>query len=79
MDQAEKLGLKLFILIGFQYPPAWFHPEWRGINNEGTISDVLNYEHPEAQKRYTNYIGQVTSRYKNRTALGGWILGNEYA
>src|SRR5260221_1604394 len=22
--EAEKLGLKLFILIGYQYPPAWF-------------------------------------------------------
>jgi hypothetical protein len=156
MDEAERLGLKLFILIGFQYPPAWFPKEWRGINSSGLtpevmkclatntpstaldclspgardclltnnlsadelskvlsclvagaqagavsnvlsclqtnvrsdllpkvlsglISDVINYEHPQAREAYAKHIAAVTGRYKARRAIGGWILGNEYA
>ncbi|HYV27748.1 MAG TPA: beta-galactosidase, partial [Candidatus Eisenbacteria bacterium] len=87
VDQAEKLGLKLFILIGFQYPPAWFPKAWRGINDRildsnvesNYLSDVLNYEHPDARRIYSNHIYAVTERYKTNRAIGGWILGNEYA
>ena len=35
--EAERLGLKLFILIGFQYPPDWFPKEWRGINSPSSL------------------------------------------
>jgi hypothetical protein len=153
--EAERLGLKLFILIGFQYPPQWFPKEWRGINSSGLtpdvmrclatnapstalgclspsaqdclltnlppdelskvltclvtgaqagavsnvlscletnvrsdllpkvmsclISDVINYEHPQAREAYAKHIAAVTGRYKSSQAIGGWILGNEYA
>src|SRR5437773_3284475 len=153
--EAERLGLKLFILIGFQYPPAWFPKEWRGINSSGLtpevlrclatnapsaaldclspsardclvtnlppdelskalaclvsgaqagavsnvlscletnvrsdllpkvmsclISDVINYEHLQAREAYAKHIAKVTGRYKDSKAIGGWILGNEYA
>ncbi|MEW6157104.1 MAG: beta-galactosidase [Verrucomicrobiota bacterium] len=76
---AEKLGLKLFVLIGFQYPPTWFPENLRNINDHGFRSDVLNYEHPEARKLYADHIRRVTERYKESPAIGGWILGNEYA
>jgi len=74
--KAEELGFKLFVLIGFQYAPAWFPNEWWATTDQNTNSVVLNYEHPEARRAYANYITQVTSRYKNSTAIGGWILGN---
>jgi hypothetical protein len=153
--EAEKLGLKLFILIGYQYPPAWFPKAWRGINYLGLtpetmrclatnspntalaclatstqdclrtnlppdvlsqvltclvsgaqsgsvsnviscletsvpsaylppvlsclISDVINYEHPQARAAYQQHIAAVTGRYQQSRAIGGWILGNEYA
>lgn len=85
--KAEELGLRLFVIIGFQYPPAWFPKEWRGINdrvftstNEVDFrSDVLNYEHPEARRVYLEHITRVTERYKSSPAIGAWILGNEYA
>ena len=148
---AEKLGLRLFVLVGFQYPPRWFQKEWYGINSQGLtanalacasanppsarlaclppnlqqclatnltkaslsnalacfnstssaevlgclaaalpaealarilpclISDVLNYEHPEARQRYQRHIAAVTAHFRDRAAIGGWILGNEYA
>src|SRR6266404_1044262 len=41
VDEAEKLGLKLFVIIGFQYPPPWFPAEWRGINDQGLTPEVL--------------------------------------
>lgn len=40
--EAEKLGLKLFVIIGFQYPPKWFPPEWRAINEQGLTPETLD-------------------------------------
>jgi hypothetical protein len=77
--KAEELGLKLFILVGFQYAPSWFPDDLKAINDQGQRSVVLNYEHPEARRAYSNYIYQAASRYKNSSAIGGWIVGNEYA
>jgi hypothetical protein len=153
--QAEKLGLKLFVIIGFQYPPPWFPPEWRNVNEQGLtpdvlaclgtnttssvtnclpqpiydhlytndlradaidatlhcltssvasnviaclqqnvpsdyqttetnilsyfVSDVINYENPDARRAYTNNIAKIVDRYKNSPAIGAWIMGNEYA
>ncbi len=77
--KAEELGLKLFVLVGFNYAPDWFPDAWKAVNNEGGRAVVVNYEHPDARLAYSNYIYQVTSRYKNRAIIGGWILGNEYA
>jgi hypothetical protein len=76
---AEELGLKLFVLIGFQYPPYWFPAEWRATDERGGQSEMLIYEHPEARRIYTRFIRAVTHRYRNSVAIGGWILGNEYA
>ena len=77
--KAEELGLRLFVLIGFQYAPDWFPNDWKAVNDQGGTSVVVNYEHPQARLAYSNYIFQVTSRYQHRAAIGGWILGNEYA
>ncbi|MBL9168801.1 MAG: beta-galactosidase [Verrucomicrobiales bacterium] len=79
VGEAERLGLRLFVLIGFQYPPEWFPKEWRGLNDRGEVSDVLNYEHPDAQKVYQGHIAAVVERYKNSPAIAAWILGNEFA
>ena len=131
VSQAEKLGLKLFVIIGYQYPPSWLPAYCRGINDQGLraevvqslarswptnalnclvtgaraggisnilyslqstlppdelqanlpylISDVINYEDPQARAAYQQYIGAVTARYKDSPAIGAWILGNEYA
>ncbi len=155
IQQAEQLGLKLFIIIGYQYPPAWFPTNRLGINNQGLradvvqcladstpanalnclhlatalalqstnsptvltqvltclvtgakagsvsniirslqatltteqlnanlpylVSDVINYEDPQAQAAYQQYIAAVTGRYRGSPAIGAWILGNEYA
>lgn len=76
---AERLDLKLFVLIGFQYPPKWFPKELYGTNDRGERSDVLNYEHPEARRLYQEHISRVVAHFKNSPAIGGWILGNEYA
>jgi len=77
---AENLGLRLFLVIGYQYPPTdWFPTDWFAMNDERTRSDVLNYNHPEAQAAYQDHIRAVIDRYKDRTAIGGWILGNEFA
>jgi hypothetical protein len=77
--EAEELGLRLFVLIGYQYAPDWFPNDWKATNDGGSNSVVLAYENPYARQAYSNYIAHVTSRYKNSPAIAAWILGNEYA
>ncbi len=76
---AEKYGLRLFVLIGYQYPPSWFNSAWKAINVSNQTANLLNYEHPLARAAYTDFIAHVTARYKDSKAVAGWILGNEYA
>lgn len=79
--KAEQLGLKLFVLIGYQYPPSWFvanYPDAMARTATGP-SPLLNYSHPHAKKSFAGFIGAVCDRYKASPAIGGWILGNEFA
>ena len=81
VKKAEQLGLKLFILIGYQYPPSWFiahYPQAMARTVNGP-SPLLNYSHPQAQQAFARFIGAVCDRYKASPAIGGWILGNEFA
>ena len=63
--KAEEFGMKLFILVGFQYAPNWFPDEWKAINNQGQRSVVLSYENPSARNACSNYIYEATHRYRN--------------
>ncbi len=81
VGKAEQLGLKLFILIGYQYPPSWFvahYPQAMARTVKGP-SPLLNYSHPQAQEAFARFIAAVCDRYKASPAIGGWILGNEFA
>ncbi|MFA6283791.1 MAG: beta-galactosidase [Desulfurivibrionaceae bacterium] len=81
VKKAEQLGLKLFILIGYQYPPSWFashYPQAMAHTVNGP-SPLLNYSHPQAKESFARFIGAVCDRYKASPAIGGWILGNEFA
>ncbi|MFH0879574.1 MAG: beta-galactosidase [Lentisphaerota bacterium] len=84
---AQEKGVKLFILMGYQYPPGWFktnYPERMGwhydqyLNSTG-LSDVLNYNSPEARAAYAGFVSNICARYKDYTCIGGWIVGNEFA
>jgi len=76
---AEKYGFRMFVLIGYQYPPGWFSNDWKAVNQSNQVSNIVNYEHPLARAAYTDFIARVTGRYKDSPAVAGWILGNEYA
>ncbi len=81
VKKAEQLGLKLFILIGYQYPPSWFvahYPQAMARTVNGP-SPLLNYSHPQAKEAFARFIAAVCDRYKESPAIGGWILGNEFA
>ncbi len=86
VSKARELGLRLFVLIGFQYAPGWFPDDWKAINDHWQatngaqrVSVVLNYEHPQARAAYSNFVFTVTKRYQNSPEIAAWILGNEYA
>ncbi len=79
ISTAEKLGLHIFPLIGYQYPPAWFPTNLLAVKQNGDRSAVLTYENESARAAYTDFISRVTSRYKDSPAVAAWILGNEYA
>ena len=89
IQACEQRGLRIFALIGYQWPPNWFPNEWYTmhppeVDSEGIPhtnrwqSDIINYEHPQARAQYAEWIGAVCSRYKNSKAIAGWIVGNEY-
>jgi len=85
----EKRNIKIFALVGYQWPPDWFaddmytmHPP--GPDSEGIYhperwqSDIINYEHPQARAQYAEFFTHVCGRYKDSEAIAGWIVGNEY-
>ncbi len=89
VSSAEKHGLRVFPLIGYQWPPIWFpdnyytmHPP--ATDSEGFFhttywqSDILRYEDPAVQTLYTNFIGNVCSHFATNKAVVAWIVGNEY-
>ena len=89
LQACEKRDIRVFALIGYQWPPDWFpdsyytmHPP--GKDSEGIQhtnrwqSDIINYEHPSARAQYSNFIYNVCYRYRTNRAVVGWIVGNEY-
>jgi hypothetical protein len=89
INACEQRGLRIFALVGYQWPPNWFPdewytmhpPEWDGegiYHPERWQSDIINYEHPGARAAYESWIQAVCGRYKDSKAIVGWIVGNEY-
>ena len=88
VQAAEARGLRIFALIGYQWPPNWFPDEWYTMHppdyDSGGIyhptrwrSDIINYERPEARAQYQEWFQNVCSRYKDSKAIVAWIIGNE--
>ncbi len=88
VQAAEKRNIRIFALIGYQWPPNWFPDEWYtkhppAADSEGIYhtnrwqSDIINYEHPEARAQYAEWFKNVCSRYATNKAIVGWIIGNE--
>jgi outer membrane protein assembly factor BamB len=89
LEAAARHNIRVFALIGYQWPPDWFPDEWYtmhppGYDWEGKYhetpwkSDIINFEHPEARKQYTEFLQAVASRYRDNPTVVAWILGNEY-
>jgi len=89
INACEQRGIRIFALIGYQWPPDWFQDDWYtkhppGRDSGGIMhtnrwpSDIINYEHPEARAQYAEWLGAVAARYKDSKAIAGWIVGNEY-
>jgi hypothetical protein len=76
VHQAEKLGLKLFVLIS-SIRAGLVYERWKAVNDRGSNSVVLNYEHPEVRRAYTN-IAHVTG-HSEPIRPSGLDFGNEYA
>ena len=79
--RAGELGLRLFVLIGYQYPPSWFiaaYPDAMARTSSGP-APILNYNHPRAKEAYARFLGAVCGHYRDSAAIAGWILGNEFA
>ncbi len=83
-----KRDIRIFALIGYQWPPNWFPDAWYTMHppaydSEGIFhptrwqSDIINYEHPEARAQYAEWFKNVCGRYKNSKAIVAWIVGNE--
>jgi hypothetical protein len=89
VQECDKRDIRIFALIGYQWPPNWFPDAWYTmhppeVDAEGILhtnrwqSDIINYEHPSARAQYAQWVSNVCARYKNSKAIAGWIVGNEY-
>ncbi|MBI5556230.1 MAG: beta-galactosidase [Deltaproteobacteria bacterium] len=81
VKRAAELDLKLFVLIGYQYPPAWFaatYPDAMARTASGPAA-IVNYNQPKGREAYARYLGAVCGHYRQSPAIAGWILGNEFA
>ena len=89
VSACEKRDMRIFALIGYQWPPNWFpdslytmHPP--ETDAEGIVhtnrwqSDIIGYETPAARAQYAQFFSNVCARYKNSKAIAAWIVGNEY-
>ncbi|GDY13974.1 hypothetical protein LBMAG53_28520 [Planctomycetota bacterium] len=87
IDAARRHRLRLLVLIGYQYAPAWVvrkRPDLLAIHHDpvaGTkgTSALLNYEHPEARSLYARFLAAVCGRYRDAREVTAWIIGNEFA
>jgi outer membrane protein assembly factor BamB len=88
VQECEKRDIRIFALIGYQWPPNWFPDDWYTMHppetdSEGIYhptrwqSDIIGYETPAARAQYAEWISNVCARYKNSKAIAGWIVGNE--
>ena len=88
VQECDKRDLRIFALIGYQWPPNWFpdsyytmHPPERdseGIEHTNRWqSDIIGYETPGARAQYAEWIGTVCARYKDSKSIAGWVVGNE--
>ena len=89
LQECEKRDIRVFALIGYQWPPNWFPDEWYTMHppetdSEGIVhtnrwqSDIINYEHPSARAQYAEFFSNVCARYQDNKAVAAWIVGNEY-
>jgi hypothetical protein len=89
VQAAESRGIRIFALVGYQWPPNWFPNDWYtmhppGLDSSGIYhptrwqSDIINYEHPSARAQYAEWFQNVCGHFKDSKAIVGWIVGNEY-
>lgn len=89
IQACEERDIRIFALIGYQWPPSWFPDEWYtmhppGPDSEGIMhtnrwqSDIIAYEHPDARAQYAEFFTAICGRYKDAKPIAGWLLGNEY-
>ncbi|HPG00553.1 MAG TPA: beta-galactosidase, partial [Kiritimatiellia bacterium] len=89
VQECEKRDIRIFALVGYQWPPNWFPDAWYTMHPpetdaEGILhtnrwqSDIIGYETPAARAQYAEFFTAVCSRYATNKAIAGWVLGNEY-
>ena len=89
LQACEARNIRVFALVGYQWPPGWFPDDWYTMHPPGYDtewiyhtnrwqSDIIGYETPAARAQYSNFLYTVCNRYKDSKAIAGWIVGNEY-
>jgi hypothetical protein len=86
--EAGRNKLRLFLLIGYQFPPAWVgagDPDllatlWNPERGETVpSSDMLNLCNPNAVALYEQYMAAIAERYRGNPTIAAFILGNEFS
>jgi hypothetical protein len=91
LEECKKRGIRVFPLIGYQWPPNWFPPDLKTkhppyppdknnpmLKHEGLWeSDIISYENPVAREKFFRFIQKVVARYskKGERADLGAVVG----
>jgi len=92
LEECKKRGIRVFALIGYQWPPSWFSPDLYtkhppDIDHPKAFwsSDIISFENPVAREKFAHFLVAVTERYSSSgvrkdlcSTIAAWILGNEY-
>lgn len=84
IQKAAEHNIKIFALIGYQWPPTWFptegynlHPP-DGAHDYYWLSDTMSFSEPTSKMYFRRFIREITAHYSNNRTIVAWILGNEY-
>jgi len=88
LDLAEKHGLRVFVQIGYIYPPSWAPESWYtnrlpylAWEETGEFislrTTVMSYANGEAREGLKRFIQAIVDRYRDRGNIVAWIIGTE--
>lgn len=76
---ARRHGIRIYPIIGFQWPPDWLGESHHLEFKDGKPSPLLDYADGYVRARFGKFIGAVVRHYRGDDTIEAWVLGNEFS